>query len=1355
MDEQIRLAVPDVTHMARSKSILRQGNFNIESTRVTPQPDETSPRISDEGSPRKSDDSGCPDDKGSGSNRSSLGSSSGSSGCCSLPETANSVAHAKSGPGSKGAKDSQPEINKNKNVQKCNNAKLQAAAKDNANKAKTHITHFTVTPSGENGNKSVRSERAQVIHVQEYAEVDTVSDNKTVSKKDRVIIHSDAFKEGSDSENKSETCRKAARPAVRQPVHQAHVSHANRTNLVKATAKNVAGNTATKATPGGKGPTHNTNNNTGISRTPRRQSPNRQATRQISPNSRGSRQVSPNSRGSRQISPNSRGSRHVSPNSRVSRQTSPSNSTTPGKRNPSQPGAHSESPGQPRTTATVTATKGMFTPAVSSTPARSRQPSQSPSRPPGSSYHNTTDKAKPAVPPRPVSQIQRGKSSAQARPGGWNNNFTKTIGSTAKPLPAVVTKPGSATPKVDTNLYREGTQKPGSAGSSSSGEKTPPARPPPPQFSSQNTNIAKGNLDNNSVNKRTEQEQAHLQKTVFKKDMIVDSKQDTSIAYKVGSIVNKHAKMPEITGAREETNIKIVIGTPPKIVKSEDVGLSTASKAGSNVNAWSKTGATEGTGSHTEKAAVNTNSPSSQTTRVTPASAAVRMMTPHTGPVFSDPFESIRDQLNKREEEVNKDKAERLKSARYLGVSANRKSGKADSRQGSGGKKPNKKGVDKKTPPDAYRTVRPKSGKKGRGKKKKRSAEKTKVIALTDKSDLSKVAFIGGVGWHIETDCNENSKVKAAKFRPPVADWSDEEDIMSARVMPNYIDSPRSEISTDSARRHDKIQQKAVLNGACLLQLPGAISPGESADEYTEEEDNSDEEIDDAEAVEDEVVFNHDNTWKAEGSGSNRSTPRLPKLTVTPGKSITISPRAGGRSPRGSPRKSPRSYKRGSTRVIKSPSSPNNRSPSGQGSPPRAVSPKSQNVKSPKTGTTGGMERLWAAEMDVRSKSPTPGDMQDIAPETTEVIDKFVHAASHDYLLHALDTESEDVSTEASSGESATNLHTQSKQHHKAGQNNHKGVTNSTKTTSKHETLNKLSKSNSSSAESINEKNKRKGQSKPQQKLVISESDEDEELEAAIDEILKTTPHPSMTLSLKSQGSIKESSGGKPRSGRSPEEARSQFEQQLQNTLNGKTFRQIPVEQNEPNLRDLHKDFDLSDDDKSELERLMDSLKQMELMVSLPIDADSDQEDTEEEMTPRQDSVKSSAKSQQKPPIAPKSSNSPKMTDRSTKTPPKASKGVKPARPGKLTMPEGSRKSEKSPRFVMKKDSWKEIRPTLPPDGDDLEKLYGRVSNILFFDCNSLVLKCLICPKYTFGRCHVRMIIKIYLMMHKLSLGFY
>ena len=112
----------------------------------------------------------------------------------------------------------------------------------------------------------------------------------------------------------------------------------------------------------------------------------------------------------------------------------------------------------------------------------------------------------------------------------------------------------------------------------------------------------------------------------------------------------------------------------------------------------------------------------------------------------------------------------------------------------------------------------------------------------------------------------------------------------------------------------------------------------------------------------------------------------------------------------------------------------------------------------------------------------------------------------------------------------------------------------------------------------------------------------------------------------------------------------------------------------------------------------MDSLRQMELMVSLPLDAEDEDED--DEVTPRQQqqqqpSSRSSGRTQ-KPPIPPKASTSPKQPDK----PPKHTK-----RPDKLHMPDGHGRSEKSPRFVCKKDSWKETgRPVLPPAGENTQQ---------------------------------------------------
>ena len=244
----------------------------------------------------------------------------------------------------------------------------------------------------------------------------------------------------------------------------------------------------------------------------------------------------------------------------------------------------------------------------------------------------------------------------------------------------------------------------------------------------------------------------------------------------------------------------------------------------------------------------------------------------HDGPKIIDPFESLRKEQERqvksmagnprRETETSKSSNLNLKQPskstvprsavkpRTVGLnvpSANvKKKGGGQIRQTSAGKKRKPKnkvssGLVQENE-DAIVKTRPKSGKKvkKKGKTKNGASFKDKIVLL-DKTEMSNRTFISGIGWHIETECDDKSDVHAVVMKFDETD-SDEEE--SPRVVPNYL-LDELESNQHSSRATGRKEKKGR----------GELLPGQAAGSDGSEEEEEEDDDPNAEVIEDEVEF--------------------------------------------------------------------------------------------------------------------------------------------------------------------------------------------------------------------------------------------------------------------------------------------------------------------------------------------------------------------------------------------------------------------------------------------------------------------------------------------------------------------
>ena len=220
----------------------------------------------------------------------------------------------------------------------------------------------------------------------------------------------------------------------------------------------------------------------------------------------------------------------------------------------------------------------------------------------------------------------------------------------------------------------------------------------------------------------------------------------------------------------------------------------------------------------------------------------------HEGPVIWDPFEKIREQnqksldhLDVKEEDVKPRVKSAKSSSNRLTVPGSRKLS-AKTRNNSA----SKRNVKVKPVAEANKNWRPKSPKKKGTKKKKKDPNGGKD--LTNRADPENVAFVSGIGWHLDYDQTPTfTKVRPFKFKPP-GDYSSEEDDYShtPRVLPDY-----------STGTHSKRTTPRSFHEVDTL-LPNMAVSLEELEEYTSADESDDEEYVDAEDVVDDIAeFKH------------------------------------------------------------------------------------------------------------------------------------------------------------------------------------------------------------------------------------------------------------------------------------------------------------------------------------------------------------------------------------------------------------------------------------------------------------------------------------------------------------------
>lgn len=578
----------------------------------------------------------------------------------------------------------------------------------------------------------------------------------------------------------------------------------------------------------------------------------------------------------------------------------------------------------------------------------------------------------------------------------------------------------------------------------------------------------------------------------------------------------------------------------------------------------------------------------------------------HTGPVIQDPFESLR---KEQERLQNQDVDPAAKGGRFVKpkqLTVPKKCGsKSESRLPSAGKK-RSKSKDRKTSACAdSKTGRPKSSKpKTKAKKKKKGALEKDKSTLSDRADQSNVAFVSGIGWHIETDCYDKTDVQAVVVRSDDSSDSDLEN--RTKVVPNYyvanpID-PADYIGPVDKLRTSLSSSSLKLSKDLTASLPGQICEVQSGSEDSESESD----LSNIEVAEDEVIF-------------------LEKLPQE----------IGGDTPR--------------------------------------LSGENQ---------TGGVSQT-AKAIDDFSKAVT-----------TEQLDKML---GEDEKKSTKSTASNNIRAQNQGKANMTTTHVVTMTNTPVSETSEPKVSSSMKMTPveripssiKMTPVEKLRKSGSSSSRSERGRGNSKKETEDKKnnnnkttdpKSATETPRDDAEIDTMIDEIMKATPNPSMTLSWKSlsNNSVKDKKKPTQRS-----MTREDFENELRKSQGEKTFRQVPNHctpvtsaganpkkpspaaspENSVTLtdsfwsgpnspKDSHpKDNELEVEDledfenKEIMEKLANACRNMELQIKVD--------------TPR--SVKG------KPPPVPKMAISP--TERHSTQP------------------------EKSPRFIRKHDSFREIRP--------------------------------------------------------------
>ena len=781
----------------------------------------------------------------------------------------------------------------------------------------------------------------------------------------------------------------------------------------------------------------------------------------------------------------------------------------------------------------------------------------------------------------------------------------------------------------------------------------------------------------------------------------------------------------------------------------------------------------------------------------------------HNGPVIWDPFEALRAQQKPMDSENVQQKPSnlRMKSARNKTVLKK----KATDRQWSTLRGPSgsvAKGKDgkvqenKKGARSRSKSPRPKSPKRAKGRKGKKKGKKddqsSVKVLLDGKTEMpSNIAFIGGLGWQIKTECNErDDDVKPLKFRPPIYHSSDDDDPMPGpKVLPNYLNEEQTLSDLLLSDRHEENQMKH------LLQLPGQTDYGMSDTTDTE---SDIEEMPDAEEMVDEVVF-------PLSTSKDDVTPRVINgaLSYHPGKLIpspktTLYPNPGETYGEenaeidlehletakdledASTTKAPESGqeadevetedefseeepppllpydKKGMMHGTTSQTNailPGPTSAKPKGRSPKATPIVNALAKTPPKATPKATPSATPKATPKATPNTTPKATPATSPKRTTVTEAGKVAGSSNSpqappRRSRTGAAAKPIPTKKSpgrlTGEPSKTIEKpkdSSPNREKNGAANDKKVSQ-TETSQSQEQARTVVEDNKNESDiseearilpqvpkrrSLKEKREKRDEKEKEKEVQPSDPenpDEDPEIIAMIDEILKSTPHPSLTLSLKSG----KGSADKQNPPKSHEEllrlsinARNKLEAELQNSQNGRIFSEVPVQQTDAHL--FHTDHpELEEDpqnrllqqEQQELQKIMNSLRKVELTVgsdqTLDFQKVRKQEVKQKNKKRDQDSQgsssppsSSSSKDQQpgscsvdqtsikKPPIPPNmSAGSPSSQDTSS-----------------------LKQLDKSPRFIRKLNSWREdIQKHAVPPGESIKKPMVRPCFFFFTQLN-------------------------------------
>ena len=520
----------------------------------------------------------------------------------------------------------------------------------------------------------------------------------------------------------------------------------------------------------------------------------------------------------------------------------------------------------------------------------------------------------------------------------------------------------------------------------------------------------------------------------------------------------------------------------------------------------------------------------------------------HEGPVIWDPFEQIRqqnqksvDQLDVKEEEGKARNKSTKGINNRLTVPGNRKTS-AKNRNNSA----TKRNLKVNPTVEVNKNLRPKSPKKKGIKKKKKAPNGGKD--LTNKGDPGNMAFVSGIGWHLDYDQAPTfTKVRPFKFKPP-GDYSSEEEDYShtPRALPDYSTGLPSKHATPRSFREVE------------TLLPNMTVSLEELEEYTSADESADEYVDAEDVLDDVVEFRHprDSMKDEENSacedsnpsktltnvttlGSNYKTSNLPH--VAQATKVTVEQANLGSSQKveattvpdvenvKSGSKQPTKNKSATAKVIavKSAAAENKMKTTRDTSPHRGpqnkdtsgLSPNSQrsgkkqvsNPISPGASVPERRPSFSRAMLPKKSRGHSPSEPD--KPKTKSVrVEKTKTKPKHEPLAKSEETE---------------------------------------KDSNKDIKLNKIQRKQSKEVNEAKVKSQEKGSVEPEEKKTVRNSNED--LKNIIDEIIKTTPNP--TASFKSNE--KENSATKKK--KQKKHSRERFEKEMRGSHEGKTFRQVII----------------------------------------------------------------------------------------------------------------------------------------------------------------------------------------------------